>query len=55
MRLGKESGLEVLKHARARDSAPEVILITAYGTPASAVEAMTDSSATTAGPVAEVW
>jgi two-component system response regulator PilR (NtrC family) len=40
MRLGKESGLEVLKHARARESAPEVILITAYGTPASAVEAM---------------
>ncbi len=40
MRLGKDSGLEVLKHARSRDSAPEVILITAYGTPASAVEAM---------------
>jgi len=39
-RLGKESGLEVLKHARALDSSPEVILITAYGTPASAVEAM---------------
>ena len=40
MRLGKESGLEVLKQARGRESAPEVILITAYGTPASAVEAM---------------
>jgi two-component system response regulator PilR (NtrC family) len=40
MRLGKESGLEVLKHARTRESPPEVILITAYGTPASAVEAM---------------
>ena len=40
MRLGKDSGLEVLKHARSRESPPEVILITAYGTPASAVEAM---------------
>jgi len=40
MRLGKESGLEVLKTARGLVSAPEVILITAYGTPAAAVEAM---------------
>ena len=40
MRLGKDSGLEVLKQARSRESPPEVILITAYGTPASAVEAM---------------
>jgi two-component system response regulator PilR (NtrC family) len=40
MRLGKESGLEVLKLARGRVSPPEVILITAYGTPAAAVEAM---------------
>ncbi|HET9155949.1 MAG TPA: sigma 54-interacting transcriptional regulator, partial [Myxococcaceae bacterium] len=40
MRLGKESGLEVLKLARARPAPPEVILITAYGTPAAAVEAM---------------
>jgi two-component system, NtrC family, response regulator PilR len=40
MRLGKESGLEVLKLARAPASPPEVILITAYGTPAAAVEAM---------------
>ena len=40
MRLGKESGLEVLKLARSRPSPPEVILITAYGTPAAAVEAM---------------
>jgi two-component system response regulator PilR (NtrC family) len=40
MRLGKDSGLEVLRAARARESAPEVILITAYGTPAAAVEAM---------------
>jgi len=40
MRLGKESGLEVLKAARGLSSPPEVILITAYGTPAAAVEAM---------------
>jgi two-component system response regulator PilR (NtrC family) len=40
MRLGSESGLEVLKLARGLGSPPEVILITAYGTPASAVEAM---------------
>jgi two-component system response regulator PilR (NtrC family) len=40
MRLGKESGLEVLKVARGLVSPPEVILITAYGTPAAAVEAM---------------
>ena len=41
MRLGGgESGLEVLKLARTQPSPPEVILITAYGTPASAVEAM---------------
>ena len=40
MRLGSESGLEVLKLARALRSPPEVILITAYGTPAAAVEAM---------------
>ncbi len=40
MRLGTGSGLNVLAAARARPSGPEVILITAYGTPASAVEAM---------------
>jgi two-component system response regulator PilR (NtrC family) len=40
MRLGNESGLEILKLARANRSPPEVILITAYGTPAAAVEAM---------------
>jgi two-component system, NtrC family, response regulator PilR len=40
MRLGKGSGLEVLKAARGLVSSPEVILITAYGTPAAAVEAM---------------
>jgi two-component system, NtrC family, response regulator PilR len=40
MKLGSESGLAVLQVARARPSAPEVILITAYGTPAAAVEAM---------------
>ncbi|HMK73551.1 MAG TPA: response regulator, partial [Myxococcaceae bacterium] len=40
MRLGHESGLQVLKAARDQASPPEVILITAYGTPAAAVEAM---------------
>ena len=40
MRLGNDTGLSVLDAARGRSSAPEVILITAYGTPASAVEAM---------------
>ena len=40
MKLGRDSGLRVLKAARALPSPPEVILITAYGTPASAVEAM---------------
>ncbi len=39
-RLGQESGIDVLKAARALSPPPEVILITAYGTPASAVEAM---------------
>ena len=40
MKLGKESGLTVLRAARAVKNGPEVILITAYGTPAAAVEAM---------------
>jgi two-component system response regulator PilR (NtrC family) len=40
MRLGTGSGLEVLQAARARSFPPEVILITAFGTPAAAVEAM---------------
>ena len=40
MKLGPESGLTVLDTAKSASSPPEVILITAYGTPASAVEAM---------------
>jgi two-component system response regulator PilR (NtrC family) len=40
MKLGADSGLTVLRNARAVANAPEVILITAYGTPAAAVEAM---------------
>jgi two-component system, NtrC family, response regulator PilR len=40
MKLGRDSGLSVLKAARGLADPPEVILITAYGTPASAVEAM---------------
>ncbi|PZR11401.1 MAG: Fis family transcriptional regulator [Archangium gephyra] len=39
-RIGHDSGIDVLKLARSLPSPPEVILITAYGTPASAVEAM---------------
>ena len=39
-RIGKESGIDVLKSARALSPPPEVIIITAYGTPASAVQAM---------------
>ncbi len=39
-RLGRDSGVDVLKLARAIAPPPEVIVITAYGTPASAVEAM---------------
>ena len=40
MRLGTGSGMEVLAAARRARNGPEVILITAFGTPASAVEAM---------------
>src|SRR5258707_6928303 len=40
IKLGQESGLAVLRAARASATPPEVILITAFGTPASAVEAM---------------
>jgi len=40
MKLGSGSGMEVLRAARAQPFPPEVILITAFGTPASAVEAM---------------
>ncbi len=39
-RIGSDSGIEVLKAARALSPPPEVIVITAYGTPASAVQAM---------------
>ncbi len=39
-RIGNESGIDVLKAARALSPPPEVIIITAYGTPASAVQAM---------------
>ncbi|MCA2977041.1 MAG: sigma-54-dependent Fis family transcriptional regulator [Myxococcaceae bacterium] len=39
-RLGRESGLDVLRAARAMQSPPEVIVVTAFGTTASAVEAM---------------
>lgn len=39
-RLGRESGLDVVREVRALSLPPEVIVVTAYGTPASAVEAM---------------
>lgn len=39
-RLGRDSGLDVLKAAVRAPSHPEVIIITAFGTPASAVAAM---------------
>jgi two-component system response regulator PilR (NtrC family) len=44
MRLGKESGLQVLREVRERLSDTEVILITAFGTPAAAVEAMREGA-----------
>ena len=40
MKLGHGSGLEVLRAARSLAAPPEVILITAFSTPESAVEAM---------------
>jgi two-component system response regulator PilR (NtrC family) len=44
MKLGTGSGMEVLRAARALPSPPEVILITAYGTPTAAVEAMREGA-----------
>ncbi len=44
MRLGKASGLQVLREVRERSSDTEVILITAFGTPAAAVEAMREGA-----------
>jgi two-component system, NtrC family, response regulator PilR len=44
MRLGKESGLQVLREVHERSSETEVILITAFGTPAAAVEAMREGA-----------
>ncbi|MBI3182676.1 MAG: sigma-54-dependent Fis family transcriptional regulator [Myxococcales bacterium] len=44
MKLGGDSGMSVLRAARAAPSPPEVILITAYGTPESAVQAMREGA-----------
>ena len=44
IRLGKESGLQVLREVRERSAETEVILITAFGTPAAAVEAMREGA-----------
>src|SRR5512135_3921713 len=40
LRMPEVGGLEVLRGARARSPAPEVVVMTAYGTTQSAVEAM---------------
>jgi two-component system response regulator PilR (NtrC family) len=40
MKLGTGSGIDILRAAKGKAQGPEVILITAYGTPAAAVEAM---------------
>jgi len=40
MRLGNDSGMQVLREVREHSLGTEVILITAFGTPAAAVEAM---------------
>jgi len=44
MRLGSDSGLQVLREVRERSSETEVILITAFGTPSAAVEAMREGA-----------
>lgn len=44
MRLGKDTGIDVLRVARSLPSPPEVILITAYGTPEAAVSAMREGA-----------
>ncbi len=44
MKLGGENGLSVLKAARRLPSPPEVIMITAYGTPEAAVQAMREGA-----------
>ncbi|MBL0695973.1 sigma-54 dependent transcriptional regulator [Comamonas sp. JC664] len=44
MKLGSGSGMEVLRAARALKEPPEVIVITAFGTAASAVEAMREGA-----------
>jgi two-component system response regulator PilR (NtrC family) len=44
MKLGTGSGLDVLRFARSAPTSPEVVIITAYGTPAAAVEAMREGA-----------
>src|SRR5258708_84477 len=44
IKWGEEGGLAVLRAARASATPPEVILITAYGAPAAAVEAMREGA-----------
>lgn len=44
MKLGRDSGLNVLRAARAVAFPPEVIIITAFGTPATAIEAVREGA-----------
>jgi two-component system response regulator PilR (NtrC family) len=44
MKLGADSGLRVLKSARGRPAPPEVIVITAFGTPATAIQAIREGA-----------
>jgi two-component system response regulator PilR (NtrC family) len=44
MKLGNDSGLRVLKAARSLPEPPEVVIITAFGTPATAIEAIREGA-----------
>ncbi|MEW6430566.1 MAG: sigma-54 dependent transcriptional regulator [Myxococcota bacterium] len=44
MRLGSDSGMDVLRAARATAFPPEVIMLTAFGTPATAIEAIREGA-----------
>jgi two-component system response regulator PilR (NtrC family) len=44
MKLGHDSGLRVLKAARSLPEPPEVVIITAFGTPATAIEAIREGA-----------
>jgi len=44
LKLGHDSGVQVLKAARARPFPPEVLIITAFGTPATAIECIREGA-----------